>query len=93
MEYVQRSSRDLGPNAVPTFDNMPFDIPKVVKVLNDLAKLSEVFNFFFCGISVVLIMNFLGENWKYCRCTRTVYPLLVCVLFSDRSSVNLCSSR
>lgn len=41
VEYVLRSCRDLGPDALPTFDNTPFDIPKVVNVLNDLAKLSQ----------------------------------------------------
>lgn len=81
VEYVQRSCKDLGPDAIPTFDNTPFDIPKVVNVLNDLAKSSKAnIPFFFCGISVVLIVNFLvGKTGRKCAQTAVCPRLLICM--------------
>lgn len=47
VEYVQQSCRDLAPDDIPTFYDTPFDIPEVVKVLTDLAKLSKASILFF----------------------------------------------
>lgn len=42
VEYIRTSCEGLPPNETPTFYGTPFDIPKVLKVLDDLAKSSEV---------------------------------------------------
>lgn len=41
MEFVQNSCKHWQHNATPTFYDTPFDIPNVVKILNDLAELRE----------------------------------------------------
>lgn len=58
LEYIRTSCRGLPPDEAPTFYGTPFDIPKVVKVLDDLAKSSKVSILSkFYGIYVVLIMH------------------------------------
>lgn len=45
---VQQSCENAAPGTIPTFCGTPFDIPKVVKVLNDLAELSKASNLLIC---------------------------------------------
>lgn len=42
LKYIRTSCRGLPPDEAPAFYGTPFDIPKVVKVLDDLAKSSKV---------------------------------------------------
>lgn len=63
VKFVQESCKSLAPGETPTFYGTPFDIPHIVNVLNNLAKLSKVsiLSYLWC-IGVVFIRTHYRKN-------------------------------